>query len=43
MYFIKCSYFTKFYKFKPKNINDIKDMINITNNYLDKNIKYYVD
>ncbi len=38
---IKKPYFSKFYKLKPKNIYDIKKMINDTENYLDKNMKYY--
>tara|TARA_B100000282_G_scaffold218164_1_gene161744 strand:+ start:44 stop:1216 length:1173 start_codon:yes stop_codon:yes gene_type:complete len=39
--FIKKPYFSKFYKLKPKNIYDIKNIINKTKNYLDNNIKYY--
>ena len=38
---IKTSYFSKFYKLKPKNIYDIKNMINLTKFYLEKKIKYY--
>ena len=38
---IKKSYFKKYYKLKPKNIYDIKNMIIITKNYLNKNIIYY--
>ena len=38
---IKKPYFTKYYKLKPKNIYDIKNMIRITKNYISKNIKYY--
>ncbi len=38
---IKKAYFSKFYKLKPKNIYDIKNMINNTKIYIDKNIKYY--
>ena len=38
---IKTSYFSKFYKLKPKNIYDIKNMINLTKIYLEKKIKYY--
>tara|TARA_B100001027_G_scaffold108545_1_gene74813 strand:- start:5114 stop:6286 length:1173 start_codon:yes stop_codon:yes gene_type:complete len=41
LYFIKCKFFKKFYKVKPFNINDVKKMIKITNNYLNKNIKLY--
>ena len=41
LYFIKCKFFKKFYKVKPLNINDVKKMIKITNNYLNKNIKLY--
>ena len=39
--FIKKPYFSKFYKLKPKNIYDIKNIINKTKNYLNNNIKYY--
>ncbi len=35
---IKKPYFTKFYKSKPKNIKEIKTMVDIVNNYL----KYYL-
>ena len=38
---IKKPFLSKFYKLKPKTIYDIKNMINITNNYLKMNIKYY--
>ena len=38
---IKKPYFKKFYKLKPKNIYDIKNMIIVTKNYLDKNLQYY--
>ena len=38
---IKNPYFAKYYKLKPKNIYDIKNMIRITKNYISKNIKYY--
>ncbi len=38
---IKNPYFAKYYKLKPKNIYDIKNMIRITKNYINKNIKYY--
>ena len=38
---IKKPYFKRFYKLKPKNIYDIKNMIMITKSYLDKNLKYY--
>ena len=41
LYFIQCSYFKKFFKLKPLNITDVKSMIKITDNYLDKNIKFY--
>ena len=34
-------YFKKYYKLKPKNIYDIKKMIILAKNYLDKNIIYY--
>ncbi len=39
--FIEKPYFKKYYKLKPSNLYDIKKMIKITNNYLDKNYKYY--
>ncbi len=38
---IKSPYFKKYYKLKPKNIYDIKNMIVLTKNYLNKNIIYY--
>ena len=38
---IKRPYFKKYYKLKPKNIYDIKKMIILTKNYLNKNIIYY--
>ncbi len=38
---IKSPYFTNFYNLKPKNIYDIKIMINKTEIYLEKNIKLY--
>ena len=38
---IKNQYFIKYYKLKPKNIYDIKNMIKLTKKYLDINIKYY--
>tara|TARA_B100000161_G_scaffold263196_1_gene234174 strand:+ start:932 stop:2101 length:1170 start_codon:yes stop_codon:yes gene_type:complete len=38
---IKNPYFKKYYKLKPKNIYDIKNMIILTKNYLNKNIIYY--
>ena len=38
---IKKQYFLKYYKLKPKNIYDIKNMITLTKNYLDINIKHY--
>ncbi|OCW77767.1 hypothetical protein AKH19_02275 [Pelagibacteraceae bacterium GOM-A1] len=38
---IKKPYFKKYYKLKPKNIYDIKKMIILTKNYLNKNIIYY--
>ena len=38
---IKSPYFNKFYKLKPKNIYDIKKMINKTEIYLEKKIKLY--
>ena len=33
---IKISFFKKYYNSKPKNIKDIKNMVNITNQYLKK-------
>ena len=38
---IKSPYFKKYYKLKPKNIYDIKKMIILAKNYLNKNIIYY--
>ena len=38
---IKSPFLVKFYNLKPKNIYDIKKMINITNNYIKKEIIYY--
>ena len=38
---IKTPYFKKYYKLKPKNIYDIKKMIILAKNYLNKNIIYY--
>ncbi len=38
---IKNPYFKKYYKLKPKNIYDIKNMIILTKNYINKNIIYY--
>ena len=38
---IKNQYFIKYYKLKPKNIYDIKNMIKLTKKYLDINIMYY--
>ena len=38
---IKSSFFKKYYKLKPKNIYDIKNMINVTNKYLNKQIRFY--
>ena len=38
---IKSPYFKKYYKLKPKNIYDIKKMIFLAKNYLNKNIIYY--
>ncbi len=38
---IKKPYFKKFYKLKPKNIYDIKNMIRITKDYLNFNLKHY--
>ena len=36
---LKNPYFTKYYKKKPKNINEIKNMVLNVNNYLQKNHK----
>ena len=41
MNLIKSPYFKKYYKLKPKNIYDIKNMIDITKKYLELNLKYY--
>ncbi len=38
---IKRPYIMKFYKLKPKNIYDIRNMIEITKKYLEKNLKIY--
>ena len=38
---IKRPYIMKFYKLKPKNIYDIRNMIEITKKYLDKNLRNY--
>ena len=38
---IKSPYFKKFYKLKPKNILDIKNMVNITKNYLNLKLSKY--
>ena len=38
---IKKPYFKKFYKLKPKNIYDIKNMIRITKDYLNFKLKHY--
>ena len=38
---IKNPYFKKYYKLKPKNIYDIKNMISITKSYLNLKIKLY--
>ncbi len=38
---IKNRYFTRYYKLKPKNIYDIKKIINLSKNYLEKNLKNY--
>jgi len=38
---IKKRYFTKYYKLKPNNIYDIKKIINLSQNYLEKNLKHY--
>ena len=32
---------SKYYKLKPKNIYDIKKIINMTKNYISKNLKHY--
>ena len=38
---IKSQFLKKFYKLKPKNIYDIKRMIDITNNHIKNRIKIY--
>ena len=35
---LKKPYFTKYYSIKPKNIKDIKSMIQTVNQYLEKNV-----
>ena len=39
--FIKSPFLRKYYKLKPKSIYDIKKMINLTNNFIEKKIKNY--
>ena len=39
---IKSPFFRKFYKLKPKNIYDIKKIIEISNVYLNDKVKNYV-
>ena len=39
--FIKKPYFRKFYRSKPKNINNIKNMIELTKKYLRANYMNY--
>ena len=39
--FIKSPYLRRYYKLKPKSIYDIKKMINLTNNFIEKKIKNY--
>ena len=41
IYFIKSPYFRKFYKLKPKNLYDIKKIINMTKINIESNYKYY--
>ena len=41
MKLIKKPYFKKYYKLKPKNIYDIKNVIKITKIYLNNNLKNY--
>ena len=38
---IKSPFFKRYYKLKPKNIYDIKEMINVTNNFIENKIKNY--
>ena len=38
---IKSPFFKSYYKLKPKNIYDIKKMINVTNNFIENKIKNY--
>ena len=41
LHLIKSTFFTKYYKLKPKNIYDIKRMVKITNIYIENKIKLY--
>ena len=38
---IKSPFFKRYYKLKPKNIYDIKEMISLTNNFIENKIKNY--
>ena len=38
---LKTPFFVKFYKLKPKNIYDIKSVIQLTNKYVNNNYKNY--
>ena len=40
LYLIKKPFLSKFFDLKPKNIDDIKNMVNKTNQYVEKYLKY---
>ena len=37
--FLKKPYFTKYYSYRPKNVNDVKSMVEIVNQYIIKDLK----
>ena len=41
IYLIKCPFFKKYYKLKPKNIYDINNVTEVTKKYLFLNLKHY--
>ena len=40
LYLIKEPFLSKFFDLKPKNIDDIKNMVSKTNQYVEKYLKY---
>ena len=40
LYLIKKPFLSKFFDLKPKNIDDIKNMVSKTNQYVEKYLKY---